>query len=156
MMVGPDPDKFSDLADLAKMPDDRQASCAGDYSNASWSWEMALKPHLRAPDQPKQKLTITYGPAGDYPDTADALRATGMLEIVADIEATRYIWRRPMGFDVKSCGQPDLHWDLSTQKILICYEMAADFGQLYRDYGLTSDAFKAAVAQLGQLGEQKK
>jgi hypothetical protein len=51
MMVGSDPDKFSDLA---KMPDDRQASCAGDYSNASWSWEMALKPHLRAPDQPKQ------------------------------------------------------------------------------------------------------
>jgi len=153
MMVGSDPDKFSDLADLVKMPDDRQASCAGDYSNASWSWDMMLKPHLRAPDQPKQKVTITYGPAGNYRDTADAMRAAGMLEIVADVEATRYVWRRPMGFDVRSCGQPDLHWDLSTQKILVCYEMAADFGQLYRDYGLNNDVFKAAVAQ---LGKQKK
>jgi hypothetical protein len=84
------------------------------------------------------------------------MRATGMLEIVAHVEATRYVWRRPIGFDVKSCGQPDLHWELSTQKILVCYEMAADFGELYRDYGLSNDAFKAAVAQIGQLGKQKK
>jgi len=156
LMVGSDPDKFSDLANMAKMPEDRQGSCAGDYSNATWSWETVLKTHLRAPDQPKQKLTITYGPAGDYPDVADAMRAIGMLEIVADAEATRYVWRRPMTFDVKSCGQPDLHWNLQTQKILVCYEMAADFGQLYRDYGLTNDAFKAAIAQLGGVAKQKK
>jgi hypothetical protein len=70
--------------------------------------------------------------------------------------AGRSVWRRPLGFDVKSCGQPDLHWDLQTQKILVCYEMAADFGQLYRGYGLTNYAFKAAVAQPGPLGKQKK
>jgi len=156
LMVGSDPDRFSDLADLAKMPEDRQQSCAGDYSNAMWSWETALKPHLRAPAQPKQKLTVTYGPAGDYPDIADAMRAAGAVEIVADAEASRYVWRRPMRFDVKSCGQPDLHWDLQTQTILVCYEMAADFGELYRDYGLTDDAFKAAIAQLGGVGKQKK
>jgi hypothetical protein len=156
LMVGSDPDKFSDLATLAKMPQDRQESCAGDYSNAIWSWQTVLKPHLRAPDQPKQKLTVTYGPAGDYPDIANAMRASGAVELVADTEANRYVWRRPMRFDVKSCGQPDLHWDLQSQTILICYEMAADFGQLYRDYGLTNDAFKAAIAQLGGMGKQTK
>ena len=156
LMVGSDPDAFSDLANLAKMPEDRQQSCAGDYSNAIWSWQTALKPHLRAPDAPKQKLTINYGAAGDYPDIAAAMRASGALEIVAETEAARYVWRRPMRFDVKSCGQPDLHWDLQTQTILVCYEMAEDFGQLYRFYGVTNDAFKAAIAQLGGMGKQKK
>jgi predicted RNase H-related nuclease YkuK (DUF458 family) len=47
------------------------------------------------------------------------------------------VWRRPVGFDVKFCGQHDLHWDISTQKILVCYEMAQDFADLYRGCGLT-------------------
>lgn len=137
LMVGSDPEKFSDLADQVKMPEDRQETCAGDYSNASWSWETVLKPHLRAPDQPKQKITVTYGPPGDYASIAQAIRTIGMLEMLADYAADRFTWRRPVGFDVRSCGQPDLHWDLSTQKVLVCYEMAQDFANLYRGYGLT-------------------
>jgi len=137
MMVGSDPDTFADLADQVKLPPERQASCAGDYSNASWSWNMALKPHVRDADHPKQKITVAYGPNGDFPDLAQAVRATQMLELVADHAATRFAWRRPITFDVRSCGSPDLHWDLGTQKVLVCYEMAADFGQLYRGYGLT-------------------
>jgi|SRR5437660_326862 len=137
LMVGSDPDKFSDLADKVKMPEDRQGKCQGDYSNASWSWEMALKPHLRAPDHPKQKVNLTYGPAGDYEVIAQAIKTTGMLEMLADYAANRFVWRRPIGFDVKSCGEPDLHWELSTQKIVVCYEMAQDFANLYRGYGLT-------------------
>jgi hypothetical protein len=136
-MVGSDLDKFADLATQVKMPQDRQETCAGDYSNASWSWETVLKPHLRAPDQPKQKVTVTYGPPGDYAIIAQALKTIGMLEMLRDYAANRFVWRRPIGFDVKSCGQPDLHWDLSTQKILVCYEMAQDFANLYRGYGLT-------------------
>jgi hypothetical protein len=137
LMVGSDPDKFSALAHQVEMPEDRQASCAGDYSNASWSWETVLKPHLRTPGQPKQKIDVTYGPAGEYAVMAQALETTGMIEMIADYEADRFVWRRPIGFDVKSCGQPDLHWDLSTQKILVCFEMAQDFANLYRGYGLT-------------------
>ena len=56
-------------------------------------------------------------------------------------EAESFVWRRPITFEAQSCGQPDLHWDLST----LCYEMAADFGHLYRGYGLTGDAFQARL-----------
>ena len=142
LMVGSDPDKFSDLANMVKMPEDRQETCAGDYSNASWSWETVLKPHLRAPDQPKQKVTVTYGPPGEYASIAQAIKTIGMLEMLADYAATRFVWRRPVGFDVKTCGQPDLHWDISNQKVLVCYEMAQDFANLYRGYGLTGDVMK--------------
>jgi hypothetical protein len=137
LMVGSDPDKFSDLADKVKMPEDRQGTCQGDYSNASWSWGLVLKPHLRAPDQPKQKITVTFGPAGEYAVIAQAMRTTGMMEMLANYAANRFVWRRPITFDVQSCGQPDLHWELSTQRIIVCYEMAQDFANLYRGYGLT-------------------
>jgi Putative metallopeptidase len=136
LMVGSDPDKFTDLANLVKMPEDRQESCAGDYSNASWSWETVLKPHLRAPDQPKQKIAVRYGPSGEYAGIAQAIRTIGMLEMLADYAANRFVWRRPVGFEAKSCGEANLIWDLSAQKILVCYEIAQDFANLYRDYGL--------------------
>jgi len=142
LMVGSDPERFDDLAAMVKMPEDRRESCAGDYSNASWSWETVLKPHLRAPDQPKQKIAVTYGPPGEYASIAQAIKTIGMLEMLADYAATRFVWRRPVGFDVKSCGEPDLHWDLSTQKVLVCYEMAQDFANLYRGYGLSGDVMK--------------
>jgi hypothetical protein len=137
LMVGADPDEFTDLANEVKMPEERQATCGGDYSNASWSWEMVLKPHLRAPDHPKQKVSITYGPVGDYAVIAQALRTTGMFELLANYAANRFVWRHPIGFEVKSCGEPDLHWEFSTHKIVVCYEVAQDFAELYRGYGLT-------------------
>jgi hypothetical protein len=137
LMVGSDPDQFSDLAEQVKMPEERQGTCQGDYSNAVWSWEMALKPHLRAPDQPKQKITVDYGAVGEYAVIANSLKDVGMMEMLANFAADRFVWRRPIGFEVKSCGRPDLHWDLSSQKILVCYEMAQDFADLYRGYGLT-------------------
>ena len=50
LMVGSDDEKFKDLAEETKLPEERQASCAGDYSNAVFSWDLLLKPHRRAPD----------------------------------------------------------------------------------------------------------
>jgi Putative metallopeptidase len=116
------------------MPEGRQGTCQGDYSNALWSWEMVLKPHLRAPDQPKQKISVSCGPAGEYAVIDQALRTTGMMEMLANYAGERFVWRRPIGFDVKSCGDPNLAWDLSIQKIVVCHEMAQEFAQLYRGY----------------------
>jgi hypothetical protein len=49
LMVGSDDEKFKDLANESKLPEERQGSCAGDYSNASYSWDLLLKPHRRSP-----------------------------------------------------------------------------------------------------------
>ena len=137
LMVGSDQEKFTALANEVQMPQERQDTCFGDYSNASWSWETLLKAHLRSPDLPKQRITVTYGPPGEYADIAQALKTLGMMEMLADYAANRFVWRRPIVFDVKSCGEPDLHWDISVQKILVCYEIVQDFANLYRGYGLT-------------------
>ena len=66
LMVGGQPDKFAGLAEEVKLPEERQGTCQGDYSNASWSWEQVLKPHMRKPEDPKTKITVVYGPPGEY------------------------------------------------------------------------------------------
>jgi hypothetical protein len=138
LMVGSDPDKFSDAANKVQMPEDRQGTCRGDYSNATWSWNTVLKPHLRAPDQPKQTIDSVYGPAeGRLAAIAQAFRTVRLLETLADAASDRYVWRRPITLEMQSCGAPKANWDLANQKITTCYELAADFAMLYRDYGFT-------------------
>jgi Putative metallopeptidase len=135
LMVGGHPDTFSKLADMSKMPQDRQESCQGDFSNASWSWERSLAPHIRRRDQPKTRFTVRYVDSDQYQELARAFRGIKMLEVLADHPSDRYIWRRPIALEMASCGTPNAHWDISTQKIIVCYELAADFAELYRDYG---------------------
>jgi len=137
LMVGSDADRFAEAAKKANLPEQRQETCEGDYSNAAWSWTTAMKPHLRAADQPKQTITAVYGPAdGQFEAFARAFRSIGLLELAAGFAADRYVWRRPITFEMQMCGKPAAHWDLSRAKIVICYEMGLDFGLLYRDYGL--------------------
>ncbi len=53
LMVGSSPQRFSALADKTKLPDERQGTCQGDYSNASWSWEKVLtRPQRRSGESP--------------------------------------------------------------------------------------------------------
>lgn len=136
LMVGGNPDKFSNLADLTQMPQERQGTCQGDFSNASWSWNKVLEPHIRAANKPKAKITVTYGDSGPYGLFEKGIRRTQFLETLAAHLADRYVWRGPIVFDVQACGEPGAHWDLQLRKIIVCYELAVDFADLYRGYGL--------------------
>lgn len=135
LMVGSDPDKFKALADKVKLPEERQGTCEGDYSNASWSWEKELAPHRRMPDQPKTKIDAAYRDAdGSLANYANIFRRIKMLEAVADLFSDRFAWRRPFTLEMRGCGQPNAHWDLPARTTFVCYELAADYAQLYRDY----------------------
>jgi hypothetical protein len=137
LMVGSDPEKFRELANSVQMPDSRQATCGGDYSNASYSWEAVLKPHRRTADQPKSKIDIVYGPGkGKLSINARSFQAIGFLETLAHY-AEEYVWRAPITLEMQSCDEPNAHWDLATRKTTICYELAEEFLQLYQ--GFTED-----------------
>ena len=134
LMVGADPDRFKVLADRAKMPEARQESCQGDYSNASYSWDLVLKPHRRAADQPKTRIETIYGEGkGRLDVNARSFRAIRLLETVAERAAEEYAWRAPFTLTMQSCGGPDAHWDLLGRRLTLCYEMAEELVQLYRD-----------------------
>jgi hypothetical protein len=136
LMVGSDADKFKDLATETKLPQERQETCLGDFSNAAYSWDLLLKPHLRAPDRPKIKIDVVYGPAeGRLAHARQVLSSVGVLETLAGHLADQYAWPAPFTLEMATCGFPNARWDLQNHKLNLCYELAADFSDLYRNYG---------------------
>jgi hypothetical protein len=139
LMVGSDADKFKDVAAETKLPKARQDSCAGDFSDATYSWDLVLTPHVRAPDQPKTAIDVVYGEAkGRLEVGAEVLRSIQLLETVAEHTAEAFAWPAPFTLELQTCGFPSARWDLSTHKLTLCYELAADFAELYADYGAAS------------------
>jgi hypothetical protein len=138
LMVGSGDPKYQSLADETKLPKDRQKSCAGDFADGSGSWDAALKPHLRAPDQPKTKIDVIYGEGkGDLDVIAQGLRSVGMLEAIADRAASAIAWPEPFTVEAQSCGYLNAAWIPDKHKLFLCYELAQDFADLYRGYGET-------------------
>jgi hypothetical protein len=153
LMVGSDPDKFKDLAAETKLPEDRQESCLGDFSNAAYSWDLLLKPHLRAPDQPKTKIDVVYGPAeGRNAHAKQVLSSVRLLEVVAEHLADQYAWPAPFTLEMASCGFPNGRWDLPTRKLTLCYELATDFADLYRNYGPAEASAKTTAVKRKTVG----
>ncbi len=136
LMVGSDAEKFKDLAKETKLPQERQNSCAGDYSNVAYSWDMVLKPHRRAPDDPRTKIDVVYGPAeGRIATARQVATSIRLLETVAQRAADDFAWPAPFTLEMQSCGAPNANWDATTHKLMVCYELAGDFADLYRSYG---------------------
>jgi hypothetical protein len=136
LMVGTGQDKYKALADETNLPKERQKTCAGDFNDASGSWDMVLKPHLRAPDQERTKIDVVYGDAkGPLEAGAKALRSIKLLETVADRISDALVWPAPFTLEMQSCGFPNAQWVPDTHKLTLCYELAADFADLYRDFG---------------------
>ncbi len=135
LMVGGNPEKFGELAEMTKMPAERQGTCQGDFSNASWSWNKVLEPHLRKADQPKTEIDVKYVPTTKYEIYERGFREIKLLETLADHLSDRYAWRRPIGLEMAECNEPAAHWDLSARKITVCYELGYDFAALYREFG---------------------
>ena len=149
-LVGSDKDKFKTLATETKLPEDRQNSCAEDYSKAANSWSLVLAPHLRAPDAAKTQIDVVYGEAkGRLEIAAKALRSMQLLEIVAQRTADQLAWPTPFTLEMQTCGFINARWVPSARKLTLCYELAADFAELYRSYGTAKAEGKQQVHKRG-------
>jgi hypothetical protein len=136
LMVGSDDEKYKDLAEETKLPKERQDTCEGDFSNAAYSWDFVLKPHVRTPEQPEADITVAYREAkGSLEPIANALKSIKLLEAVAVHTAEAFVWPAPFKLEAQSCGFPNARWVLKEHKLFVCYELAADFADLYRGYG---------------------
>jgi hypothetical protein len=54
---------------------------------------------------------------------------------VTERVANAFVWPVPFTLEMQSCGFPNARWDLATRKLTLCYELAAEFADLYRNYG---------------------
>jgi hypothetical protein len=135
-MVGSDPARFKTLADEAKLPEERRRTCGWDFETAAQSWSTLLAPHRRAPEQPKTAIEVSYGEAnGKLEVFAQWFRSIRFLEIFAELFAERYAWPAPITLEMRSCGEPGARWTTPRRKVHICYEMAQEFAELYREFG---------------------
>jgi len=136
LMVGHDPNEMVDLANEMKLPDDRRESCKRDFAKASSSWAAVLKPHRRAPDQPKVEIETIYGEGkGELAEMAQGFRTLRLLETVAGFTADDLAWPVPFTLEMQSCGFINARWNDETRKLTLCYELAADFAELGRNFG---------------------
>jgi len=140
LVYGSDPANMTDLADETKLPKDRRDSCVtSDYPSISSSWMSVLAPHRRAPDQPKTKIEVIYGEGkGDLEGFARGMRTIDTLNIVADLMSDALAWPQPFVIESQTCGEINAHWVPSTRRLTVCYELAQDFGMLYREFELAS------------------
>jgi len=153
LMVGSNPEKFSGLAQETGMPEQRQGTCQGDYSNASWSWDKVLKPHLRKPEDPKTDIKVIYGPAeGQLAPIGEAIKSMKILETVAGMLSDQYRWPKPISLQMQMCGQPGARWDMTAKALIGCYEIVQEFTFLYRTYRKTQ-AF--ALVDEGRMEETR-
>ena len=134
MMLGSDPEKYKTLAADTKLPEERQTSCVRDYKTTTWSWDEMLKPHRRAADQPKVTINVEYQDDKKYAAQAKILRDMGLLDALAAHMADRYVWPKPFSMVARSCGDPNATWNAGTKTLTLCYELAAEFIELYVDY----------------------
>ena len=148
-LVGSDKQKFKDLSTETKLPEGRQDSCAQDYKRALNSWNAVLQPHLRAIEDPQTKIEVTYGNAeGRLGVAAQVFRSVKLLELVAQRSAELIKWPEPFALEMQSCGFINARWDRTNRKLTLCYELAADFADLYRDYGdVLAENTKDAVSK---------
>jgi hypothetical protein len=136
LLVGGRPDKFTALADEVKLPKERQATCHYDFSNASWSWEEVLKPHLRKPEDPKTHIEVNYAPTTKYVDVITVGRKLEILETVAQWLSDDFVWKTPILLEMQQCGdEVSTRWLPTEKKIVVCYEMVREYIQLYRQFG---------------------
>ena len=134
LMVGSHPQKFAALAEKTKLPEERQKSCQHDYRRASTSWDQVLTPHIRQSDQPKSQITAVYADIAQYAFLKRGLSHMRLLETLAEHLSDRYVWRGPVAFEMTTCSEPGAFWDVSIRKIIVCYELAIDYADLYRGY----------------------
>ena len=134
-LVGGAPDKFKGLAEEVKLPKQRQNTCQFDWSNASWSWEQLLKPHLRKPSDPKTKIEVTYVPSTEYATLGMLGQKLQILETVAEWLSEDFVWTKPISLEMRECGGPNARWIPGPRKIEICYELIREFVQLHRAWG---------------------
>jgi hypothetical protein len=135
-MVGSDARAFADLAVETGLSNRRRVDCQQVYRMASRGWERILRPHRRSPDAAKQNIGVLYheatGPVAIY---ARVLRTTRFLEIVAAQAAEQFAWPRAFSLEMKQCGERAATWNGAARQLVLCYELAQDFAELYRAYG---------------------
>ncbi len=131
LMVGSDDRAFRPIANQYAIGRARQDSCANDYRlvNRSLSGLVGARSNKTG----RQSIVeVNYQEShGPLRFAADAFKASGVFDEVADEVRNRYQIRGKVLFNAKRCGEANAYYDPETVEITFCYELMQDFMDLY-------------------------
>jgi hypothetical protein len=151
LLVGGAPEKFMKLAREVKLPKERQDTCRFDFSNAEWSWEEVLKPHLRKPEDPETEIKVSYAPTREFATLAELGRKLRILESVAAWLSEDFVWKTPISLEMRECGSPGARYLPTTRTIFVCYEIIREFVELHCSFGQA--ALVPGTAKVSKTGK---
>lgn len=132
LMVAHDYDAFTWFATRVGIPHDRQESCEEDLRLADHGWSSLLEPHRRAAAVRNPEIAVIYRPHDSaYNDIVDILKQTRILEDTADWLRKSYVLPRPVRVTAEECGEVNAFYDSTTREVILCYEWADYFFDLF-------------------------
>lgn len=133
LMVGSNDSSFKSIASEYAIDADRQNSCHWDYQLMNRSFRTLLEePTAARARKGGSVVNVSYHYAsGALKPAADAFRASGVFDQVADELRQHYNLPKPIIFNAQRCGEANAYYDPETVEIIFCYEMMQDFIDLY-------------------------
>lgn len=131
LMVGSDYETHTRYATRISLPIDRQKSCEEDYRIASKGWAAVLAPHTRK-DAFGARISVLYrSHQGTYRDIAGILRDNEVLEKAADWLSKNYVLPNPVRLTAEVCGEVNAFYVPDEREVILCYEWADFFYDLF-------------------------
>jgi Putative metallopeptidase len=146
LMVGANPKTFRDFATIAKMPSQRQETCAFDFKRAAHSWESLLADRSHVASRPRSffkrslvrkgtadirsRLRVKYVEPDSTSGYRSVLKAAGVLETVARFGREVLSLPRPITIKAIKCDEPNAYWDDQEREIVVCFELVGEFIEL--------------------------
>lgn len=132
LMVGADPDAFSEVAYDLEMPEDRMIQCEDEYAKTAESWNEVTEPFARSEETAGGKINVSYQPAPEGLRSMEVfLSESKLMEQVGAEFDTLYDLPQPVKFQAASCGEENAFWDPEKREVTICYELLGGFAGLY-------------------------
>ncbi|MCR6673060.1 DUF4344 domain-containing metallopeptidase [Devosia ginsengisoli] len=131
LMVGMDETAFRPIANEYRMERDRQESCYWDYDTVDRAFKGLLGARSNKNGRGTEVIVTYHDAGGRLRAAADAFKSSGVFDQVADELRSNYNLRHPVLFNAQRCGEANAFYDPDTVEVIFCYEMMADFMELY-------------------------
>jgi hypothetical protein len=132
LMVAHDYEEFTWFATRVGIPHNRQESCVEDLRLAHHGWDSVLAPHGRTAAISNPEVSVIYrSHDSDFDEIVAILKQNRVLETTADWLRKSYVLPRPVRFTAEECGQVNAFYDPTTREVILCYEWADYFYDLF-------------------------
>lgn len=132
LMVGSDDRAFKPIANEYALDRDRQDSCHWDYALVDRSLKGLIGPRAAKSNQHGVEVEVTYHDvSGRLKSAADAFRASGVFDQVAEDLRSKFSLKTPVAFNAKRCGEANAFYDPDTVEVIFCYELMQDYLDLH-------------------------